>query len=227
MVNSTIAIEARGLSKTFGDRTVLSQVDLDVAEAEGVALTGANGSGKTTLLRCLASSLRPDGGEVRWFGRPATSGPQTRRSIGVVAHESFLYPHLTLRENLIFAARMYDVRKPADRAERLLAEAGLSEDAHRLPSRISRGMRQRLSVVRAMVHDPPILLLDEPAAGLDAEGTEWLLNLLLQLRGRGRTLCFSTHDDRLSRRLADRVLELRAGRVLNRVLKFPDTRRCA
>ena len=213
MATRKTAIEVRELSKSFGGRVVLSKVDFDVAETEGVALTGANGSGKTTLLRCLASSLRPDGGEVRWFGHPAASGWQPRRLIGVVAHESLLYSHLTLRENLVFAARMYDVREPVDRAERLLMQAGLQADAHCLPSQISRGMRQRLTVVRSLVHDPPILLLDEPLAGLDTDGTDWLLGLLLQLRGRGRTLCFSTHDDRISRRLADRVLQLHGGRV--------------
>ncbi len=207
------ALEVRKLSKSFGNRVVLSEVDFAVAEAESVALTGANGAGKTTLLRCLASSLRPDGGEVRWFGQPATSNPAARRRIGVVAHESFLYPQLTLRENLIFAARMYDVARPADRAEQLLTQAGLLADAACLPTRISRGMRRRVAVVRALVHDPPILLLDEPAAGLDRRGTAWLMDLLLQLRSRGRTLCFATHDDGLVGRLADRAVQIEAGRV--------------
>ncbi|NQT38033.1 MAG: ABC transporter ATP-binding protein [Planctomycetes bacterium] len=213
MVTKIHALEARKLSKSFAGRVVLDEVDFEIAEAESVALTGANGAGKTTLLRCLASSLRPDGGEVRWFGQPASSNPAARRRIGVVAHESFLYPQLTLRENLIFAARMYDVVRPVDRAERLLAQSGLRTDAHCLPSRISQGMRRRLAVVRALVHDPPILLLDEPAAGLDRRGTAWLMDLLLQLRGRGRTLCFATHDDRLVGRLADRAVQIDAGRV--------------
>lgn len=213
MTTKPIAIEVRALSKAFGDRVVLSRVDFELAEGGSAAITGANGSGKTTLLRCLATSLRPDGGRIRWFGRPAAANPRARRLIGVVAHESCLYPHLTLRENLVFAGRMYGVDRPADRAEQLLATAGLQGDAHRLPSRISRGMRQRITVVRSLVHDPPILLLDEPLSGLDAEGTRWLVELLLKLRGRGRTLCFSTHDQHTRWRLADRTLHLQGGRV--------------
>ncbi|HUT12827.1 MAG TPA: heme ABC exporter ATP-binding protein CcmA [Thermoguttaceae bacterium] len=213
MTEPTVAIRARGLSRLFGNRLVLHRVDLDVAEGQSVALTGANGAGKTTLLRCLASVLRPNTGEVRWFGQLATADPSTRRSIAMVSHESFLYPHLTLRENLIFAGRMCDVGEPTRRADELLARIDLSGHAHRLPPQISRGMRQRVAVARALVHQPRILLLDEPFSGLDARGTDWLLGLLQGLHARGRTLCFATHDQEKVRRLADRVLELRSGRV--------------
>ncbi len=213
MADETTAIHVRGLSKVFGGRTVFSHVDLDVAEGESVALTGANGSGKTTLLRCLASVLRPGTGEVRWFGQPANANPAARRLIGMVAHESSLYPHLTLRENLLFAARMCDVRRPADRADRLLQDIGLQGHAHRVPTRISKGMRQRLAIARSLVHDPRILLLDEPFSGLDDEGTDWLMGLLADLRNRQRTVCFATHDRRKAHRLADRIVHLQSGRI--------------
>jgi heme exporter protein A len=208
-----IAIEVRQLSKSFGHRLVLNEVDLDVAEGECVALEGANGAGKTTLLRCLSSVIRPTAGSVRWFGRPALGAPAARRLIGMVAHESRLYPHLTLRENLVFAARMYDLPKSLQRADELLADIGLRPHADRMPTELSRGMRQRLVVARAVVHDPPILLLDEPFTGLDAEGTNWLLRLLMNHRARGKTLCFALHDEERMQALADRVLELRRGRV--------------
>ena len=157
--------------------------------------------------------LRPDGGEVRWFGRLAGRDVALRRWIGMVAHESGLYSHLTLRENLVFAARMGGIGSPRHRADRWLEMAGLAPHADVLPTRLSRGMRQRLAVARALIHDPPLLLLDEPFAGLDAAGAEWLLTLLADLRDRGHTICFVTHEQEKIRRLAQRVLELRGGKV--------------
>jgi len=213
MSQPRMAIEVRGLSKVFGQRSVLSDLSLDVAESDSVALTGANGAGKTTLLRCLAAVTRPTSGEVRWFGTSAAGNPAARRLIGMVAHESRLYPHLTLRENLIFAARMTDVPRPGQRVDQLLKSVGMEAHAQRLPAAISKGMVQRVAVARALVHDPPILLLDEPFSGLDAQGSDWLAKLLLELRGRGRTICFATHDAEKVRLLAGRVLEVRSGRV--------------
>jgi ABC-type multidrug transport system ATPase subunit len=213
MAATSIAIQTERLSKVFGRRVVLREIDLEVAEGEIVAITGANGAGKTTLLRCLASVLRPSAGEVRWFGRSARAGWAARRLVGLVAHESLLYPHLTLRENLIFAARMSDVRDPARHADAWLGSTGLGPHATRVPTRISRGMRQRLAVARALIHDPPIVLLDEPFSGLDTEGSEWLVRLLQDLRTQRRTICFAAHDPLTRRRLADRLLELQSGRV--------------
>jgi ABC-type multidrug transport system ATPase subunit len=207
------AIVARRLSKTFGRRAVLRQIDWQVAEGQCVAVTGANGSGKSTLLACLASILRPTSGEVFWFGHPAAGNPTARGLVGMVAHEHRLYPHLTLRENLIFAARMYGVAEPRRRAEQLLESAGLAAHAQRTPPTLSRGMRQRAAVLRALVHDPPILLLDEPFAGLDAAGTDWLVARLQELQALGRTLCLVLHDEAKARRLAHTMVELRGGRL--------------
>lgn len=213
MAGTRIAVETKGLCKVFGSRVVLSQVDLQIAEGESVALRGANGTGKTTLLRCLASLLRPSSGEVRWFGHPAGVRPAARRLMALVAHETFLYPHLSLRENLIFAARMGDVGQPGPRADQWLREVGLQHQARRLPAQISNGMRRRLAVARAVLHDPRILLLDEPFSGLDAAGIDWLLDLLLRLRRQGRTLCFTTHDEEKIRQLAERTFRIGSGRL--------------
>jgi ABC-type multidrug transport system ATPase subunit len=114
---------------------------------------------------------------------------------------------------VVFAARMCDVREPRQRAGQLLQDAGLGPHVHRLPPQVSKGMRQRVAVARALVHDPPILLLDEPFANLDAVGTDWLFGVLSDLQSRKRTLCFAMHDERKSRRLADRVVHLRSGRL--------------
>ena len=197
MSHETVAIQIRRLSKSFGRQLVLDEVDLDVTAGETVVLTGVNGTGKTTLLGCLASLLRPTSGEVHWFGRPATGNPEARRLLGMVAHQSRLYPHLSLRENLVFAARMCDVALPRQRAEELLAQTGLLRHAEQMPPVLSQGMRQRLAVARAMVHDPPIMLLDEPFTGLDVEGTAWLFGLFLDLRGNEHS-CFVLHDEEMA-----------------------------
>jgi ABC-type multidrug transport system ATPase subunit len=213
MIESQVALRAVQLSKAFGGRIVLDAACVEIASGECVALTGANGSGKTTLLGCLASSLRPDGGEVYWFGRRAGRDVALRRLIGIVAHESGLYSHLTLRENLVFAARMGGVSNIRNRVERWLDVAGLAPLADVVPTQLSRGMRQRLAVARALIHDPALLLLDEPFTSLDTEGAEWLVALLADLRDEGRTICFVTHEQEKIRRLAQRVLQLRDGKV--------------
>jgi heme ABC exporter ATP-binding subunit CcmA len=213
MTGHPAAIQAQQLSKAFCGQTVLDAVELEIAEGQSVAITGVNGAGKTTLLGCLASVLRPDRGEVRWFGRTAGRDVAMHSWIGMVAHESGLYGHLTLRENLLFAARLGGIGHPGRCAEEWLETVGLGPYADALPTRLSRGMRQRLAVARALIHDPPLLLLDEPFAGLDAAGGEWLLRLLAQRRDRGGTICFVTHEQEKVRRLAQRVLELRGGKL--------------
>jgi heme exporter protein A len=209
----SIAVQAIGLSKTLGGRRVLRELDLEVAEGEIVAITGANGSGKTTLLRCLSSLCRPTAGEVRLLGHALSTGAAVRRLVGLAAHETLLYPYLTARENLLFTARMYDVHDAARRADEIIRSVGLSRHADRWVATFSRGMRQRLSVVRALVHDPPILLLDEPFSGLDECAAHWLADLLLDRRARRRTVCFTTHDPHAARTLADRVFHLQSGRL--------------
>ncbi len=205
------AIQTTGLTKTYQGRTVLRNIDFTLVEAECVALTGANGSGKTTLLRCLCGVIRPDSGSVRWYGNETRTSPRVRRLIGYVAHEQQVYPHLTVRENLVFAARMTDVHTPLRRTDELLERTGLQCFADRLPTSISRGVRQRLAIARAIVHDPQVVLLDEPFTGLDQPGRDWLAGWIGQQCGRGRTVCFATHNTELSRRLAGRVFCLQAG----------------
>ena len=206
------AIVVQRVSKVFRRRTVLKDIDFPVAEGESLAITGPNGVGKTTLLRVLSSALSPTSGQVSWFGR-AAGDPSARRLVGVVAHDTFLYPRLTLRENLLFAGRMWGLDRAADRADQLLEDAGLRVHAHRLSGELSRGSRQRAAIARALIHDPPILLLDEPFSGLDAKGLDWLLGLFADLSARRRTLCFTSHDPAIVCRLAHQVLQLPAGHL--------------
>jgi heme exporter protein A len=207
-----IGILADGLRKTLGTRTVLRGIDLAIMEGECVVLRGENGTGKTTLLRCLAGLVRPDAGRVLWGGHsPAETA--AHRLIGMVAHESHLYPQLTLRENLVLAGRLQGVAEPKRRASWWLDMAGLSQHADLLPREVSQGLRRRTSLARALVHDPPILLLDEPTAGLDDRGRAWFSELLRERHDQGRTTCLVTHEDTMTTALPCRVLELRSGRL--------------
>ena len=216
MIDRTIAIRTRGLCRAFGSRIVLRQIDLEISEGQTVALTGANGAGKTTLLRCMAALSRPTAGEVAWFGQPAKANTPACRLLGVVMHESQIHSHLTVQENLLFSARMHGVPEPSMRIERWVKSVGLEQHRHCMALGLSRGMRQRLALARALVHDPRILLWDEPFSGLDRESTSWLRDLLEKLRDAQKTLCFSTHDADMARNHADRILELHGGRLRER-----------
>jgi heme ABC exporter ATP-binding subunit CcmA len=209
-MSHAVAVRAERLTKTLGARKVLRALDLTIHAGECVVLRGHNGTGKTTLLRCLAGLVRPDAGHVSWFGRsPAETA--AHGLIGMVAHESHLYPHLTLRENLVLAGRLQGVAGPTLRADRWLEAAGLHDHSRRLPREVSQGMRRRTSIARAMLHDPPLLLLDEPFSSLDQSGRSWLAGLLRDRYEQGQTTCLVTHETATAPEVAGRVLELRAG----------------
>ena len=211
-ISKPCALASRGLTYVRNRRPVLRGIDLAIAEGEIVGVTGANGEGKTTLLQCLAGALTPSAGHVEWFGESARS-LVTHRLIGLLGHESGLYLTLTARENLLFAGRMCGLDQVADRADELLSATGLKHHAQQHAARLSRGLRQRLAIARAIIHDPPILLLDEPFTSLDASGCDWLAQFLSDLRDRRRSILVVTHVDQISRGLPDRLLCLRAGRV--------------
>jgi len=206
-------LEARGLRRSFGGLRVLRGVDLILRVGEAVVVAGANGAGKTTLLRVLAGLTRPESGEVRILGRPVRSdGEEARRAIGFVSHQSLLYDDLTLAQNLTFAARLYGLPRPSEAARAALESAGLSARAHDSPRRLSRGLTQRASIARALLHQPGILLLDEPFTALDAAAAERLRDELSGRMAAGLGVVLVTH--RLSEvwGLATRVAVLADGR---------------
>ncbi|MDJ0852614.1 MAG: heme ABC exporter ATP-binding protein CcmA [Myxococcota bacterium] len=209
------AIAARGLAKRFGPAVALAGLDLDLSPGQVLAVLGPNGAGKSTLLRLLAGLARPSGGSLTLDGGRA-HGRQARARVGYVGHATLLYPALTARENLVFTARMYGVRDPGSRAAVLLDEQGLAHVADRPVAGFSRGMAQRVAIARGLVHDPGVVLLDEPFTGLDRRAAERLLERLLALRGAGRTLVLATHDLAAAARLADRALVLARGQVVHR-----------
>jgi len=206
------AIAVRGLEKRFGFAVALGGIDLAVPPGRSLAVLGANGAGKSTLLRLVAGLARPSAGVVEIDGLRA-HGRAARARVGLVAHASFLYAALSARENLVFAARLHGVAAPAARAAALLEEAGLAAVADQPVGGFSRGMAQRVAIARGLVHDPAVLILDEPFTGLDRRAAERLAARLGALRAQGRTLLLATHDVDAAARLADAAVVLARGRV--------------
>ena len=206
-------LAARQLSRSLQGRSILDRIDLTIAEGQIVTLTGVNGAGKTTLLRCLSGRLRPTSGEVLWFGQSPTRRPSLNRVIGFAGHESLLYLELSASENLFFAARMHGLPHPQTSVDQMLARVGLENRAHQPAGYLSKGMRQRLSLARALIHEPPIVILDEPFSSLDADGRQWLEDWLTELRASRRGILFTTHDATQAQHIADQTINLHAGQV--------------
>ena len=209
-------LESRGVHKAFGPVKALRGADLALSKSEVLALFGANGAGKSTLVRCLASLMKPDKGEIRIGGEPMARlpGSKGRARLGLVAHQSLLYDSLTALENLVFYGSLYGVSSPIDRAKTLLSEFGLSERAHDSVRGFSRGMQQRLSLARALVHDPDILLLDEPSTGLDPTAGAALLERLSRFKHEGRSAIIVSHDIASALSISDRFAILARGRIV-------------
>ena len=186
-------LEARGVRRSFGGLRGLRGVDLEVVAGEAVVVAGPNGAGKTTLLRLLAGLMRPEAGEIRVLGRPVRGEGEARRPIGFVSHQSLLYDDLTLRQNLTFTARLYGIPRPAEAARIALDSAGLTARADDSPRRLSRGLSQRAAIARALLHDPPLLLLDEPFTALDAAAAERLREELARRLAAGLGMVIVTH----------------------------------
>jgi heme exporter protein A len=203
------AVALRELGRAYGDRVALTGVTLELPRGATLAVFGANGAGKTTLLRVLATLLRPHTGEARVLGRALPrEGWAVRGRIGLVAHEPLLYRDLTARENLRFHARLHDVA--AGRGEELLERVGMARRADEPVRSLSRGMAQRVAICRALLHEPELLLLDEPLANLDPGAAGAVAPLIGRASGAARVLI--SHDVEQGLAEADLVLGLRGGR---------------
>ena len=209
------AIQVKRLIKRFGFKSVLQNLDFTVNTGEFVAITGPNGAGKTTFLRILSSLSRPTSGEVFIAGfRYPQQSVNARRILGVVSHQPLLYGDLTAEQNLHFYGRMYALKDMGKRIDEVLEMVGLEERRDDLVRTFSRGMQQRLSIGRAMLHDPEILLLDEPHTGLDQEASRNLDNLLRNVAAVGRTVVMTSHDLIHMADLASRFDVLWRGRIV-------------
>ncbi len=212
---SEFALEAIQVSKFYGEHAALRQVGFALRQGEVLALLGHNGAGKTTLLHLLALLTSPTSGTIR-IGGVVMAGAErqaVRASIGLLGHQTFLYDELTARENLEFFARLYQLADGRSRAERQLESVGLAEVGDELVRHFSRGMRQRLALARAFLHEPRLALLDEPFTGLDDSACRLLRELLSRWRAAGHTVVLSLHDRAQAQELANQVLVLERGRV--------------
>lgn len=209
----TLAI--RQVTKTFGQHRVLDALDLDVQQGELLCLLGRNGAGKTTLLKILAGLLKPEAGSIWLDDRVVNySESHARHAIGLVMHQPFLYEHLTGIENLRFYARIY--QKPEDDAalEKALIRVGMQRFGGKPVRAYSRGMKQRLTIARALLHNPRVLLLDEPYTGLDLQGSLLFNQLMLEQKQQGHIVIMTTHDLSHALPISSRFAFLARGRVV-------------
>jgi heme ABC exporter ATP-binding subunit CcmA len=213
-----VAVE--DVSRHFGRRRAVTRITFTVRSSEILGLLGPNGAGKSTMLAMLATLMRPTSGRIRFGASDASTGEaRLRGRIGVLGHDLFLYPELTARENLAFFAGLYGSADAAAAAVTALGHAGLSDRADDPVGSFSRGMRQRVALERALIHEPRLLLLDEPFTGLDDASAAALLGRLRSLRERGAIVILATHDLDLAEGLLDQVVFLRDGRRVEAVTR--------
>ena len=210
---SPVALRFENIDKRYGGLLALRGVSLTVAPGECAVFAGRNGSGKTTLLRVAARLVRPSRGSLS-FSNSSRGGEESPVRPGFVAHATMVYDELTAEENLLLFARLQTVFRPERRVEALLEEVGLSDRRASLVGTFSRGMRQRVAIARALLHEPAVLLLDEPATGLDPQGVAWLAEAIRGLRDSGRTILMSLHGESEISSLGTRAIRLDAGSVV-------------
>jgi len=204
----------RGVSRRFGRLVALDQVSFHVEPGEIVALLGPNGAGKTTASRIIGGILAPSSGDVVVAGKSVVHDPNAvRRACGMVTDQPSLYERMTLRAYLGFFAALYELEHPAKRVNELAVMLGLADRLDARLGSFSRGMKQKVAIARGLVHDPPVLLLDEPATALDPETALSLRAFIVSLRARHRAILLCTHDLDEAQRIADRVVVLYRGRV--------------
>lgn len=221
---SSTGIRFENIEKRYGSLYALRRVTLEIGAGECVAFAGRNGSGKTTLLRIAARLVRPSAGSISFSGSTGNDrrddgggvNPplQADAPMGFVAHATMVYDELTAEENLLLFAKLQGIAEPAARAASLLDEVGLLDRRNSLVRTFSRGMRQRVAIARALLNEPCVLLLDEPATGLDPEGINWLEKTLRHTREAGRTILMSVHGESEISALATRAVRLDAGSVV-------------
>jgi heme exporter protein A len=214
---STVAapvVEAANLTREFGPRRAVAGVTFSLAPGECLALFGPNGAGKTTLLRVLAGLLKPTSGAARISGIALPGGPLARTRVGLISHHTMLYEALSARENVSFAARLYGIRDAKTRVEDSLRRMSMLERADASVRSLSRGMQQRVSIARAMVHSPQLVLADEPYSGLDESGASALTAVLQELRSAGTAIIVVTHNLAEGLSLATHAAVMQRGRFV-------------
>lgn len=217
----TEVVKVEGLTKTFGNQRALRGIDLEVGQGEFVVVFGPNGAGKSTLLRILAGIMNPSSGSVRISGLGfRDNAEEVRRRIGVVSHQTFLYGNLTAYENLAFYSRMYDVPRLEERIDEVATIVGMTSRLHDRVSTLSRGMQQRVSIARSLLHKPSLMLLDEPETGLDQQAIAMLWEALLPAEGvQKRSVILISHSLERGLELGERLLILDKGKIVYQGLR--------
>jgi heme exporter protein A len=211
---SAPVVEVAGLTRSFGPRKAVAGVTFSLAPGECLALFGPNGAGKTTLLRVLAGLLKPSSGIAKVSGITLPGGAEARSRVGLISHHTMLYDALSPRENVSFAARLYSVHDVSSRVADSLGRMSMLERADAPVRSLSRGMQQRVSIARAMVHSPRLVLADEPYSGLDESGARALTALLQELRAAGTAIVIVTHNLAEGLSLATHAAVMKAGRFV-------------
>ena len=213
-MQATFAVHIRGLTKYHGNRLALRGLDLDSPWGQVLSVFGPNGSGKTTLVRLLSGLSRPTSGSIRIGGlNPETNGAAVRQVLGVLTHKTFLYDDLTVLENLRFHARMFGIDDLDARIEEVCAILDITSYLNTRVRTLSNGMQKRVSLTRAFIHHPRLLILDEPEAGLDQEALSLVGSLLKDHRSQGGTAIVTTHNVEWGMSYADRIIILSKGRI--------------
>ena len=207
-------VEVAELARAFGARKAVAGVTFSLAPGECLAVFGPNGAGKTTLLRLLAGLLKPSCGSASLAGIPLPGGTLARSRVGLISHHTMLYEALSARENVSFAARLYGIRDPAARVDDSLRRMSMLERSDAPVRLLSRGMQQRVSIARAMVHAPQVVLADEPYSGLDESGARALTALLRELRSSGTAVIIVTHNLAEGLSLATHAAVMQRGRFV-------------
>ncbi|MCE5203398.1 MAG: ABC transporter ATP-binding protein [Coriobacteriales bacterium] len=214
MPDTGAAVEVRGLSRAFGLRKALDDVSFSLPAGAFLSIFGPNGAGKTTLVKVLTTLLNPTGGSAKVFGLDVVEdSDELRRHIGLISHNPLLYPDLTAEENLLFFSEMYGISEPERRVRELLVDVELDHRRLDVVRTFSRGMLQRLSIARALLHKPEVLFLDEPYSGLDPHAMDILDNLIGSIRG-DHTFVMISHDLDKGLELCSHALILASGRVV-------------
>lgn len=214
MNEDRLAISVTDLTKQFGTRKAVDTVSFDLPQGAFLSIFGPNGAGKTTLMRMLSTLSRPTSGMIELEGIDALEEPQCIRArLGFISHDPMLYPDLTAEENLVLFGNLYGVPNPQVKAKELLDAVGLKHRRHDRVRTFSRGMTQRVSIARALMNDPILILMDEPYAGLDPHAVAVFDSLIESFRD-GRTFCMVSHDFEKGSALASHIMIMRAGRIV-------------
>jgi heme exporter protein A len=214
LLDQPLAVEAEGLVRAFGGKRAVDGVSLTLGSGDCLALFGPNGAGKTTLLRLLGGLLKPTKGTTKLHGVPLPGPAETRRLVGLISHHSMLYPALTVRENVRFAAECQGVVDADAATSEVLRQLRVLDREHQPVRFLSRGLQQRVSIARALVHGPQLVLLDEPYTGLDEVGALAFTDALRELKDGGATLVLVTHNLVEGIALATRAVIMRGGRFV-------------